>query len=669
MPADRKSLEVAPHDPREDLVPFVGEDPEDEEPVSSADPAVLVAVAMLRRALAAALPCPAACSVHVVQAPSPVWTEALAEAWSAMIDSATASPRSKGSEWWRRGQWVSFIRMEAPSGRADPANEGVAKALAKHRLLVGFAHDPALLPQDLTDAADWHVSVLAPSAEEVMKGAPDCEPEFGYVALTDEEAAGMTPRMLRLAVRPDQTTEEWIAKLRDLLGRERGAGKAALAPRDTPSLSRLHGMPEATGWGMALARDLAAYRDGTLPWSSVDAGCLLSGPPGVGKSLFARALAASCEVPLFAGSYATWHSAGTGHQGDFLRAMRRTFANAKAAAPAILFIDEVDSFPDRTKLTSSHRSYETQVVNSLLAEIDGADARDGVVVVAACNHPDRLDPALTRSGRLDRHIRLSLPGADDLAAILREHLGADLPGEDLGRAGFLAVGRSGADCEKLVRGARRRARVRSAPMVAADLLAELTGRGLDAVAERLVATHEAGHVVAAIELGSGFVVEAVTIQPNGSHGGAMTGSWSVPLMSEAHVRDRLVVLLAGRAAEKVFLGEVSSASGGGASCDLAQATGIAVRASTSLGMDSDDGLLWLGEPEDRMVPAMLAADPELAARIRARLRGAHEQAAELVRHRHAAVTALADALVARRALSGAEARDIVRLHPVSERRA
>lgn len=669
MPADRKSLEVAPHDPREDLVPFVGDDLEDEEPVSSADPAVLVAVAMLRRALALAPPCPAACSIHMMQTPSPVWTEVLSEAWSAMIDSATASPRSKGSEWWRRGQWVSFIRLEAPSGRADPANEGVAKALAKHRLLVGFAHDPALLPQDLTDAADWHVSVLAPSAEDVMKGAPDSEPDFGYVALTDEEAAGMTPRLLRLAVRPDQTTEEWVAKLRDLLGRERAAGKAALAPRDAPTLSRLHGVPEATGWGMALARDLAAYRDGTLPWSAVDHGCLLSGPPGVGKSLFARALAASCEVPLFAGSYATWHSAGTGHQGDFLRAMRKTFANAKAAAPAILFIDEVDSFPDRTKLTGSHRSYETQVVNSLLAEIDGVDARDGVVVLAACNHPDRLDPALTRSGRLDRHIRLSLPGADDLAAILREHLGDDLRDEDLGRMGTLAVGRSGADCERLVRGARRRARQRSEPMVLADLAAELTGSTMDEATMFRVATHEAGHVVAALELGGSFVLEAVTLQATGGTNGAMLGRWHDSSLSEVQVNDRLVVLLAGRAAEEVVLGTASSGAGGGATSDLAQATGLALRASVSLGLDPDHGLLWRGEPDDRTAPTMLECDPRLAGRIRLRLAGAHEQASVLVRRRFAAVSALAEALVERRTLSGQEARDIVRRHSDSEVRA
>ena len=417
-----------------------------------------------------------------------------------------------------------------------------------------------------------------------------------------------------------------------------------------------------------MARDLAEYRRGALPWGAVDAGCLLSGPPGVGKTLFARALATSCDVPLFTGSYGTWHSAGTGHQGDFLRAMRQTFADARAAAPCILFIDEVDSFPDRTKLSDHNRSYETQVVNSLLAEIDGAEARDGVVLVAACNHPDRLDPALVRSGRLDRHIRLALPNATDLAAILREHLGDDLRGEDLGRMGMLAVGRSGADCERLVRGARRRARTRSRsePMVFSDLLAELVVPGMDAAADRRVATHEAGHVLAAIEFGGSFVLEAVTMQAGNGASGGMLGRWNDTSLSAEQVRDRLVVLLAGRAAEEVMLGTASSGAGGGASCDLARATGLALRASVSMGLDREDGLLWRGEPDERTAPGMLESDPRLATRIRLKLSEAHEQASKLVRCRREAVSALADALVGCRTLSGDEARDIVRRHSGSK---
>ena len=677
MPADRSiTRRKAPTLTDDIFSPDKDDFAPDELPVLSEDPAMRVATAMLRRAIAASPPCPAWCSIHVVTTPSSAWTQVLSEAWEEMVRAAASSgSKAENGAWWRRGCWVNFVHQADLKGRMDNGDAAVGKALAERKLLVGFAHDTGLLPRDLTDAADWHLAVTAPTPADIPCGVPvPCGRGVTSIGLSAEDAAAVTPRLLRLATRPNQNAMAWFAKLRDLLAKEPGrAREAAVAPRAAPTLARLHGMPEATEWGMALARDLSEYRRGALPWSAVDAGCLLSGPPGVGKTLFARALAASCDVPLFTGSYATWHSSGSTYQGDFLKAMRRTFADAKAAAPCILFIDEVDSFPDRRKVSNHNGSYETQVVNGLLAEIDGADARDGVVLLAACNHPEKLDPALVRSGRLDRHIRLALPSASDLTAILREHLrehlGDDLRDEDLRRMGSLAAGRSGADCERAVRGARRRARLRSEPMVLADLVAELVDATMDAASAFRVATHEAGHVVAALELGGTFVLEAVTIQATGGMKGAMLGRWNDIFLSEDHVNDRLVVLLAGRAAEEVVLGNASSGAGGGAASDLAQATGLALRASVSMGLDRDDGLLWRGEPDDRMAPAMLECDPRLAARIRLKLSGAHEQASDLVRRRRAAVAAVADALVEFRTLSGDEARNIVRRYPGPECRA
>lgn len=670
MPADRSITRRKAPTPTDDIFSPDDDDFEPPDPPTcSKDPALRVAIAMLRRAISAAPPCPTWCSIHVVTTPSLAWTQLLSDAWDEMVRAAASSgAKVENGAWWRRGCWFKSVRHSNRMRRVDTDDAEVGTALAEGKLLVGFAHNANFLPRDLTDAADWYLVVTAPTPADIACGIPiPTSRGVTGIGLTAEEAAAVTPRLLRLATRSNQSAFDWFAKLRALLAKEPGsARKAVVAPRATPTLARLHGMSEATEWGMALSRDLSEYRRGALPWSAIDAGCLLSGPPGVGKSLFARALAATCAVPLFTGSYATWHSAGSGHQGDFLRAMRKTFADAKEAAPAILFIDEVDSFPDRTKLSGHNRSYETQVVNSLLAEIDGADARDGVVVLAACNHPDKLDPALVRSGRLEWHIRLTLPNAVELAAILREHLGDDLRGEDLARMGLLAVGRSGADCEKLVRGARKRARLRSGPMVVADLMAELVLSGVNAEDDRRVATHEAGHVVAAIELGGSFVLEAVTMQASNSMSGAMVGRWTDAFLSETQVRDRLVVFLAGRAAEKVLLGTASSGAGGGVASDLAQATRLALRASTSMGLDSDDGLLWRGEPDDHTVPTMLECDPRLAARIRLKLSGAHEQASELVRRRCGAVSALADALVEHRTLSGDEARDIVRRHSGSE---
>jgi ATP-dependent Zn protease len=419
-------------------------------------------------------------------------------------------------------------------------------------------------------------------------------------------------------------------------------------------------MNEAVSWGMGVFRDLADYRVGRIPWAQVDGqGCLLSGAPGSGKTLFARALAATCGVPLVAGSYGLWQASGDAHQGTFLQAMRDTFAAAKTKAAAdggaILFIDEVDSFPNRETLTHSYKHYHIQVVNTLLAEIDGVWGRDGVVVLAACNHPRLLDPALTRSGRLDRHIRILLPDQAALGRILREHLGDDVAGEALQMAALAAAGASGADCERFVRGARRRARDSGRAVTLEDLLAEIGGADDRTEAElRVAAVHEAGHAVAACALRPDSL-KTVSLRSSGAVGGRMITDIRAGCLRPRDVRDLLVVFLAGRAAEVEILGEPSAGAGGGADSDLARATGLAAAAISSFGLDEESGLLWTTGPADGAMLSMLLRDnPDLASRVDRMLTDAHERAGELVRDRRAAVTALSRSLMERQALDGAE---------------
>lgn len=149
----------------------------------------------------------------------------------------------------------------------------------------------------------------------------------------------------------------------------------------------------------------------------------------MGKTVFAQALAKSCDVHLVLGSIGRWQAKG--HLGDMLKAMRAAFDEARARVPSIMFLEEIDAVGDREKFSDHNAQYCTEVVNALLECIDGAEGREGVVVVGACNHPHKIDAALTRAGRLDRHIRIPLPDRKGREGILRWHLAGALVDADL----------------------------------------------------------------------------------------------------------------------------------------------------------------------------------------------------------------------------------------------
>lgn len=180
--------------------------------------------------------------------------------------------------------------------------------------------------------------------------------------------------------------------------------------------------------------------------------------------------------------------------------MRGSFAEARENVPSILFIDEIDAVGDRDKDTSHNQQYHVEVVSALLEQLDGAEKREGVVVVGACNTPERLDPALTRAGRLDRHKPARV-------GILRWHLRDHLQVNDLGSIAEMTEGWSGAGREKLVRDARRLARRQRRLLSVQDLMDALPARSpLPAAVMRRNAIHEAGHAVVGIEIGIGKLV-------------------------------------------------------------------------------------------------------------------------------------------------------------------
>jgi cell division protease FtsH len=186
----------------------------------------------------------------------------------------------------------------------------------------------------------------------------------------------------------------------------------------------LAGYGEARPWALDLKSDLELYRSGRLGWREMSTKLLLSGPPGTGKTTFARALCNSLQVPLLVTSVASWLEPG--YLGDVLKRMAAAFDVARHHAPAILFIDEIDNIGMRMASRPQHDDYWVSLINRLLELLDGASKTEGVIVVGATNLPERIDPALLRSGRLEKHVAIPLPDFETLAGILAHHLGADL---------------------------------------------------------------------------------------------------------------------------------------------------------------------------------------------------------------------------------------------------
>jgi ATPase family associated with various cellular activities (AAA) len=200
--------------------------------------------------------------------------------------------------------------------------------------------------------------------------------------------------------------------------------KTAAGAKPPLTVEALSGYGAARDWALGLKQDLADYKAGNLPWADMSTKLLLSGPPGTGKTTFARALCNTLQIPLVVTSVSTWLEGG--HLNDVIRKMSKTFEEARALAPAILFIDEIDGIGKRQPSDREYADYWNTVVNKALELLDGAVKAEGVIVVGATNRPGQIDEALRRSGRLETHIEIPRPDLDTLTGILAHHLGADL---------------------------------------------------------------------------------------------------------------------------------------------------------------------------------------------------------------------------------------------------
>jgi hypothetical protein len=189
---------------------------------------------------------------------------------------------------------------------------------------------------------------------------------------------------------------------------------------DVPSLEDAWGYGTAKSWGLELKQDVADLRRGAIDWAEVDRGVLLTGPTGVGKTSYARMLAANCGLPIVVTSVGTLFATSAGTIDGVIKALRGAFEEARKNAPSILFLDEIDGFPSRAKISSRNRDWWLPVINEFLVVLDSAiSEREGVIVLGATNAAiEDIDPALTRPGRMERCIHIGLPDAGALEGIL-----------------------------------------------------------------------------------------------------------------------------------------------------------------------------------------------------------------------------------------------------------
>ena len=350
--------------------------------------------------------------------------------------------------------------------------------------------------------------------------------------------------------------------------------------------------------------------------AEVPHGVLLMGPPGTGKTLLAKALAGEADVPFFSTSGSEFIEVFVGVGAGRVRKM---FEAARKAAPAVIFIDELDSI-GRTRgtgLGGGHDERE-QTLNQILAELDGFEGKEAVVVLAATNRPDVLDPALLRPGRFDRHVTLNLPDLPARRSILDIHA-RDLPlstPEDLGTIAEGTPGFSGADLKNLLNEAAiNAARRHGADITSADLqeardkvmMGTVRTLALQPGERHRLAVHEAGHTAAAFFTPEADPLYKVTIIPRGrSLGGThMLSREEHHTLPEDYLRAQLVILLAGRAAEKLMTGTVSS----GADDDIKRATTLARSMVARWGMTEELGPIDLRQTEDHPFLGQAIAQP------------------------------------------------------------
>ena len=399
-------------------------------------------------------------------------------------------------------------------------------------------------------------------------------------------------------------------------------------------------------------------------------GVLLVGPPGTGKTLLAKAVAGEAGVPFFSISGSDFVEMFVGVGASRVRDL---FEQAKKVAPAIVFIDEIDAVGRHrgAGLGGGHDERE-QTLNQLLVEMDGFAMNEGIIVMAATNRRDILDPALMRPGRFDRQVTVNYPDQEGRVAILKVHsrgkpLAEDVDLENIAKRMPYATG---ADLENVMNEAAilaTRARKKNIDQqLLVDAIArvqmgpEKKSHRVNEKDKRMVAYHEGGHAIVGHVLPGCDDVHLITVVPRG-----MAAGHTLALPAEEHdnmsrtqLTDQLAMMLGGHAAEEVCLGEIYT----GSSSDLKRATEIARKMITQFGMSDEIGTIYLGSDQEVFVGMEFGQSREYSEEVAARidwevsamLEKAYERAKQILRENRDRMEMLVEALMAQETLNRAE---------------
>lgn len=537
--------------------------------------------------------------------------------------------------------------------RPTEGNATIASKLSAGLRVAGISQDPRrYLPATLIQAADLYVRIGTPSNRvlaETLRAVTGRRVRRMPPAL----AAGLDFDTLTSAMRLGTTPAACIARLQ---AASRSLAGGDPLGDDVPDLATLHGYGQAMQWALALVRDLDEWRAGRLDFSSISRCCTLASAPGLGKSSLIRSIAKAAKVPLVSANVAELFTSSSGYLDGILKSLEAKVLHAASLAPAILFLDEIDSIPNRATMDNRARDFWTTFVNGVLQLLDSttSSVTSRLIIIGATNNVDQLDAALLRPGRLFPVIRIEPPDADALAGIVRQHLGGDLTGCDLSGVARLGVGATGAQAAVWVKSARSTARAEGRRMTVADLVAQVAPPDTRTQEEiRICALHEAAHGVAAVMGGSGTLTGITIIQNGTNAGAATTRLHNRAFLTRTEIEAIVVMVLAGRAMD-VLEGVPHTGAGGGPGSDLHRASEMVIALHAAYGLGQS---LLYRSPSD--AAEAMRHDPAFRRAVEADLARLFAEATRLVRENRPAIEAVAERLVAARVLSGAEVEAIV----------